>query len=110
LRDAHIPRIHFGTDTYAFLDDFSSVESEVIGVDWRAPLPETRKIIGKKALQGNLDPHIMLADFTYIKKRVDEIFRDVGDRRGFIFNLGHGILPSTPRDNVRKLVEYIHEK
>jgi len=114
-----VPRIHFGTNTAAFLKEFASVECEVVGVDWRVPLNEAWDAIGTdKAIQGNLDPAILLCDFDIVKKSVDAIFAGLEKRRaahgdprtGFIFNLGHGVLPDTPFETLVKLTEYVHGK
>lgn len=111
LTDSGIPRIHFATDTAGFLEEFASVECEVIGVDWRIPLDTAWKRIGpNKAIQGNLDPAILLADFDLVKKRVDTIFESLPQRNGFIFNLGHGVLPDTPVETLVKLTDYVHSK
>ena len=110
LGNKRVPRIHFGTNTFGMLQEFSRVDCEVIGVDWRSPLGASRNSIGKKAIQGNLDPALLLAPFEIIKKRVDGIFNEIGSKPGFIFNLGHGILPETPRDTVQRLVEYVQSK
>lgn len=105
-----VPRIHFGVNTTSFLEDFASVECEVIGVDWRAPIKDAWKRIGyHKAIQGNLDPAVLLADFSVVKQKTDEILRGVGRRRGFIFNLGHGVLPQTSVTTLKKLVAYVHQ-
>jgi len=108
LKERGVPRIHFGTDTGAMLEDFANVDCEVISVDWRIDLSHAREIVGKKSLQGNLDPHILLCDWPIIEKKVDEMLEDLGNRKGYIFNLGHGVLPETPDGAVKKLVDYIH--
>jgi len=106
-----IPRIHFGTNTAGMLGEFSSVDCEVIGIDWRvSPGKAWEKIGSDKAIQGNLDPAILLGDFSYIKKRVDELFDSLPEKDGYIFNLGHGVLPATPVKNLLQLTEYIHNK
>jgi uroporphyrinogen decarboxylase len=106
-----IPRIHFGTNTNAFLEEFASVECEVVGVDWRLPLAEAWQKIGPgKAIQGNLDPIVLLGDFGIVQKKVDDIFSRLPRKEGFIFNLGHGVLPETPYQNLIKLTEYVHAK
>jgi uroporphyrinogen decarboxylase len=116
LAPAKIPRIHFGVNTTAFLEDFASVDCEVVGVDWRLPLATAWQKIGgavgagARAIQGNLDPVLLLGDFSIAKKKVDEIFASLDDRTGFIFNLGHGVLPETPYENLIKLTEHIHAK
>ncbi len=113
LGAAKIPRIHFGVNTTAFLEDFASVDAEVVGVDWRMPLARAWQKIGgqnARAIQGNLDPVLLLGDLSIAKKKVDEIFASLETTTGFIFNLGHGVLPETPYENVIKLTEYVHGK
>lgn len=107
----HIPLIHFGTNTTSLLPSFSSVQCNVVGVDWRISLEKAWKEIGyDKAIQGNLDPVVLLSDFSLIKKHVDDIFDALPKREGFIFNLGHGVLQQTPVENLIKLTEYVHSK
>lgn len=109
LQTTNIPRIHFGTNTAGMLKAFSSVDCDVVGVDWRMPIDEAWEIVGlEKAMQGNLDPAMLLGDFSLVKKRVDEILASLPKKEGYIFNLGHGVLPGTPVDNVLRLTEYIH--
>lgn len=111
IKKLSVPTIHFGTNTAAMLTAFSSVDCDVVSVDWRMPIAKAWKEIGyKKAIQGNLDPALLISDFSVIKKRVDEIFASLPKQEGYIFNLGHGILPQTPVENVIKLTEYIHNK
>lgn len=111
LRFSPIPLIHFATNTSAFLDRFADVDCDVIGVDWRMSVSDTWKIIGPaKAIQGNLDPAVLLADFSCIQKKADRIIADVNHRPGFIFNLGHGILPTTPVEQLIRLTDYVHGK
>lgn len=106
-----IPLIHFGTNTAGMLETFSSVDCDVISIDWRIPLATAWEEVGyDKAIQGNLDPAILLGDFSLIKKRFDKMFDSLPKRDGFIFNLGHGVLPATPVENMIKLTEYIHNK
>jgi uroporphyrinogen decarboxylase len=103
-----IPRLHFGTDTAGLLPDFSDVDAEVIGLDWRIDLPRAKEIIGTKAMQGNLDPAALLGSWDTLQGKIDEIFTSLPDRTGYIFNLGHGVLPQTDDKQLKKLVEYIH--
>ncbi len=106
----HIPLIHFGTNTYGLLKQFSSVQCHVISIDWRISIAKAWKEIAyKKAVQGNLDPVLLLSDFSLIKKRVDALYVDLPRKDGYIFNLGHGVLPTTPVENMIRLTEYIHE-
>lgn len=111
LSKENVPLIHFGTNTAGMLQTFASVPCDVVGVDWRIPIDKAWEKIGyEKAIQGNLDPSILLADFSLIKKRVDEIFDSLPKREGYIFNLGHGVLQTTPVDTLLRLTEYVHEK
>ena len=108
LKDRKLPRIHFGTDTGAMLKDFADVDCEVIGVDWRIELSHAREVVGKKALQGNLDPAVLLCNWEVVEKKVDEMLEDLGSRKGYIFNLGHGVFPETNDIQIKRLVEYVH--
>ncbi len=110
LKEKGVPRIHFGTNTAGMLSDFSNVDCEVIGVDWRVDIAAARRIIREKALQGNLDPAVLLGSQESIRAKADEIMDALDSRTGYIFNLGHGILPETDDRKVRKLVAYIHGK
>jgi uroporphyrinogen decarboxylase len=111
LHDGRIPLIHFGTNIASFLEAFASVECDVIGLDWRISVKNGWKRVGlEKSVQGNLDPALMLADFSVIKKKVDVIFAELPKREGHIFNLGHGVLPNTPVENLIRLTEYVHSK
>ena len=103
-----VPVIHFGTGTSGFLEDFSAAGGDVIGIDWRIDLSKAWKRIGKKAVEGNLDPVLLLAPRDVLRRAVRGILAQVHGRRGFIFNLGHGILPQTPVDNVRAVVDWVH--
>jgi uroporphyrinogen decarboxylase len=102
--------IHFGTGNASFLEDFSNIPAQVIGVDFRIQLDEAWKKIGpRKAIQGNLDPAVLYASLPVIQKNVEEILKQAGGRAGHIFNLGHGVLPATPEENVIGLIEMVHD-
>jgi uroporphyrinogen decarboxylase len=103
-----VPIIHFGTDTATLLEAMTEAGGDVIGVDWRIPLDEAWTRIGERAIQGNLDPAVLLGPRPEIERRVREILRRAGKRPGHIFNLGHGILPGTPVDNVKAVVDLVH--
>jgi uroporphyrinogen decarboxylase len=106
-----VPVIYFSTGTGALLDQIRDLGSEVVSVDWRLPLDRAWDAIGHdKAIQGNLDPVMLFAEWDVIKTAVDEILDQAGGRPGHIFNLGHGILPGTPVDTVRRLADYVHER
>jgi len=103
-----VPIIHFSTSTSGFLELISQV-GEVIGVDWRIDIGKAWERIGySKAIQGNLDPSVLLASKEVIKEHVKGILNSVKQRAGHIFNLGHGILPHTPEENVGFLVDLVH--
>jgi uroporphyrinogen decarboxylase len=110
LKNKSVPRIHFGTNTSGMLTDFTNVDCEVIGVDWRIDLDVAKKIIGDKAIQGNLDPAVLLAPQKIIEEKVDTLLESLSTHTGYIFNLGHGILPESDDVKVKQLVEYIHGK
>ncbi|HVO44140.1 MAG TPA: uroporphyrinogen decarboxylase family protein, partial [Aggregatilineales bacterium] len=85
--------------------------SDVVSIDWRLSLDRAWRELGDdKAIQGNLDPVMLLADWPALRDRVDEILAQAAGRPGHIFNLGHGILPQTPVETVRRLADYVHEK
>ena len=109
LADAGVPLIHFGVGTAAILRDLAEAGGDVIGVDWRLPLDEAWAMVGPdRALQGNLDPTLLLgpADRTFAS--ASDVLRRAGGRPGHIFNLGHGVLPATPLERVQELARYVH--
>jgi uroporphyrinogen decarboxylase len=111
LQKKPVPTIHFGTNTAGLLESFASVPCDVISVDWRISIPDAWKRIGyKKAIQGNIDPVLLLGDYSFLKKRVDALFTSLPRKEGFIFNLGHGVLQQTKPENLIKLTEYVHSK
>jgi uroporphyrinogen decarboxylase len=102
--------IHFGTGTSALLELMSEAGGDVIGLDWRTRLDEGWRRIGyQKAVMGNLDPVALFARPDQLRAQVASILEQAGGRPGHIFNLGHGILPETPVENVVALVEMVHE-
>lgn len=104
------PTIHFGTGTAHLLKLLEQAGGNVIGLDWRVALDDGWKEVGfHKAVQGNLDPCALFADKQFLHAGVKEILSQAGGRSGHIFNLGHGILPTTPVDNVKYLVDTVHE-
>jgi len=105
---AGVPVIHFGTDTAALLETMAEAGGDVIGVDWRIPLDEAWARIGDRAIQGNLDPAVLMAPKAELERQVREVLRRAGGRPGHIFNLGHGIMPGTPVENVRHVVDLVH--
>jgi uroporphyrinogen decarboxylase len=106
----NVPVIHFGTNTTTLLPLMKRAGGTVIGLDWRIPLDDGWSLLGEDvAIQGNLDPTLLFAPLPEIKRRVYDILRRAGGRPGHIFNLGHGILQNTPVDNVKAVVEMVHE-
>jgi uroporphyrinogen decarboxylase len=103
------PVIHFGTGNPALLPLQAEAGGDVIGVDWRIGLDDAWRLIGyDRAIQGNLDPLVLFSTPDDIRRRAWDIIRQAGGRAGHIFNLGHGILPQTPVENVIALVEAVH--
>jgi len=110
LQKSGAPVIYFGTDSATLLPSMQEAGAEVVGLDWRIPLDAGWQSLGLKgAVQGNLDPVLLFADWKEIKSRAQDILRQAGGRPGHIFNLGHGILPETPVDNVKALCDFIRE-
>jgi uroporphyrinogen decarboxylase len=107
--DPSVPVIHFGTDTGALLELQRDAGGSVIGLDWRVELDAARRRLGDSvAVQGNLDPTILLSSPAEIAAQARRILAEAAGRPGHIFNLGHGILPTTPVDNVLALVDVVH--
>jgi uroporphyrinogen decarboxylase len=110
LQATNAPVIYFGTDTASLLPAMKETKAEVIGVDWRIPLDQAwRSLQFQGAVQGNLDPVLLFADQKKLLARADEILRQAAGRPGHIFNLGHGILPETPVENVIALVDFVRQ-
>ena len=108
--DKSVPLIHFATSNSTLLELMKRAGGDVIGVDWRVNIGEAWARLGYDvAIQGNLDPVILLGPVDLIEKEVKRILDSVGGRPGHIFNLGHGILPNTPPDHVAALVDMVHE-
>ncbi|MGH9511748.1 MAG: uroporphyrinogen decarboxylase [Terriglobales bacterium] len=111
LRETGVPVIYFGTDSSTLLPSMKETGADVIGLDWRVPLDEGWRSLGfKGAVQGNLDPVLLFADWKLLKSRANDILKLAGGRPGHIFNLGHGILPETPVENVKALTKFIQEQ
>ncbi|MFO0615225.1 MAG: uroporphyrinogen decarboxylase [Polyangiaceae bacterium] len=109
LETTGVPVIHFGTITGALLELMRDAGGTVIGVDYRSSLDRAWARIGHdRAVQGNLDPLLLLAPTKVAKERASTILASVAGRPGHIFNLGHGIVPETPVDNVKALVDHVH--
>lgn len=109
LETTGVPVIHFGTGTATLLGLQKQAGGTVIGVDWRMTLTDAAKLVPGVALQGNLDPLLLFAPQELMKKRAAEVIDHGKKLPGHIFNLGHGILPETPVENVKALVDFVHE-
>jgi uroporphyrinogen decarboxylase len=108
--DPTVPTIHFGTDTGSLLELQRDAGGWVIGLDWRVELDAAwRRLGGGVAVQGNLDPAVLLSSPAEITSQARRILAEAAGRPGHIFNLGHGILPTTPVDHVRALIDFVHE-
>ena len=106
LSDLDCPTIHFGVGTGELLEDISEAGGDVIGLDWRVPLDEGWARIGEgKGVQGNLDPTVLFAPHDHIRERVEQILTRANGRPGHVFNLGHGVNPSTPMDSVSVVMD-----
>jgi uroporphyrinogen decarboxylase len=106
-----VPVISFSTGTGTMLDQMSRLGADVVSVDWRIELDRAWETIGFDCgIQGNLDPVLLFAPWDTISERADQILNHAARRPGHIFNLGHGILPGTPVDHVRRLVAHVHER
>jgi uroporphyrinogen decarboxylase len=106
----NVPVIHFGTNTTTLLPLMKRAGGDVIGLDWRIPLDDGWSLLGDDvAVQGNLDPITLFAPLPELKARVHDVLRRANGRPGHIFNLGHGILQHTPVDNVKAVVDMVHE-
>jgi len=104
-----VPIIHFGTGNPQLLPLMKQAGGDVMALDWRAPLVESWDWIGAKSVQGNLDPITLCADKDTVVRKATQLLDEVNGRPGHIFNLGHGIIPETPVDNVKALVQVVQE-
>jgi uroporphyrinogen decarboxylase len=108
VRSGGVPVIHFGTGCSGFFKELHAAGGDVMGVDWRINIDQAWMDISyRSAVQGNLDPAVLFAPLPELKARVHELLKRTGTRPGHIFNLGHGILPETPVENVQAVVEFV---
>ena len=109
-QESRCPVIHFGTNTSGILPLIKESGGDVIGVDWRIDISDARQILGQDvAIQGNLDPVQLFAPVPVLKDRAKMILDQMADDPAFIFNLGHGILPTTPMEHVAELIHFVHD-
>lgn len=106
---SNAPIIYFGTGNSHLTSAMYDTGPDFLALDWRTALMPTWNELGCKAIQGNLDPVALLADSDSLFRRARSLLDEVDGRPGHIFNLGHGILPQTPVDNVKRLVDFVHE-
>lgn len=110
IRSSGVPVIHFGTGAAGFFRELHAAGGDVMGVDWRINIDQAWMDISyRSAIQGNLDPAALFAPLSELKVRVTELLKRTGTRPGHIFNLGHGVLPETPVENVKALVQMVRE-
>ena len=110
IRSTGVPVIHFGTGAGGFFRELHAAGGDVMGVDWRLNIDQAWMDISyRSAIQGNLDPAALFAPLPELKAKVHELLKRTGTRPGHIFNLGHGILPETPVDNVKAVVQMVRE-
>jgi uroporphyrinogen decarboxylase len=110
LKSSGAPVIYFGTDTAMLLAAMKQTGADVIGVDWRIGLDQAwRSLNFEGGIQGNLDPVLLSTGRKDLRARTEDVLRRAGGRPGHIFNLGHGILPDTPVENVKAVVKFVHE-
>jgi uroporphyrinogen decarboxylase len=106
-----VPSIHFGVGTAHLLDAMRDAGGDAIGVDWRLPVDEAWDRVGTgRALQGNLDPAVCLAPWEALERATLDVLDRAGGRDGHVFNLGHGVLPGTPVEQLQRVVDLVHER
>jgi uroporphyrinogen decarboxylase len=109
LGELDVPRVAFGVGTGHLLEAMAATGPDAVGLDWRTPISEARRRLGPDvALQGNLDPATLLAPWECVRAEAAGVLNDA-PRTGYVFNLGHGVLPDTPADIPGRLVELVHE-
>lgn len=109
--DAGVPVINFSLGVGAYLAEATACGGDVVGLDWQLPLDEAWARVGfERPVQGNLDPAALLAPWRELRMRIDDVLERAGGRPGHVFNVGHGLVPQTPVDSVRRLVEHVRER
>jgi uroporphyrinogen decarboxylase len=111
LASVDVPTIHFGTGTTHLLSSMAAAGGDAIGLDWRLPLDQGWLAVGPdKAVQGNLDPAVLLGPWERIEAAALDVLARAGGRPGHVFNLGHGVLPETRPADLTQLVELVYER
>jgi uroporphyrinogen decarboxylase len=106
-----VPVINFSLAVASYLEDAAGCGGDVVGLDWHLPLDEAWARVGfERPVQGNLDPAALLAPWRELRARIDDVLDRAGGRPGHVFNVGHGLVPQTPVENVRRLVEHVRER
>jgi uroporphyrinogen decarboxylase len=104
-----VPRVHFGTGTAGLLESIAATGPDVVSLDWRVPLDAGWDRVGPaRGVQGNLDPAVLLGPPEFVRERARDVLRRAAGRPGHVFNLGHGVLPETPLENLQTLIETVH--
>jgi uroporphyrinogen decarboxylase len=109
IRELGVPAIHFGVGTAGILGLQAAAGGDVIGLDWRIALAEGRRIVGDRAVQGNLDPTLLLGPWEAVDEAARWVLAQNDRRPGHVFNLGHGVLPGTDPDHLARLVDLVHD-
>jgi uroporphyrinogen decarboxylase len=110
VRGTGVPVIHFAMGASTYLDQVRAAGADVIGLDWHIPLDAGWSAVGHdRAVQGNLDPAVLLGPWERVADRAGDVLRRAANRPGHIFNLGHGLHPTIPVANVERLVDFVHE-
>lgn len=109
LKEENVPLIMFGVGASHLALDWDDLPLDVVGLDWRLPIAKAREMGIQKAVQGNLDPAILLAPWEVIEERAKAILDQGMAQNGYIFNLGHGVFPSVNPDTLKRLTAFIHE-
>ena len=108
---AGVPVVNFSLGVGSYLSEAAACGGDVVGLDWSLPLDEAWSRVGfERPVQGNLDPASLLAPWRALRARIDDVLERAGGRPGHVFNVGHGLVPQTPVDNVRRLVEHVREQ
>jgi uroporphyrinogen decarboxylase len=108
---AGVPVINYSLGVSAYLEEAAACGGDVVGLDWQLPLDEAWHRVGfERPVQGNLDPASLLTPWRQLRARIDDVIDRAGGRPGHVFNVGHGLVPQTPVDNVRRLVEHVRER
>jgi uroporphyrinogen decarboxylase len=110
LAASPVPAIHFGTGSAHLLTELAAAGGDAIGLDWRVPLDEGWSLVAGRALQGNLDPAVLLAPWDVVEREANDVLARAAGRSGHIFNLGHGVLPETDPDALTRLVAHVRER